>query len=119
MARIMYIGAVVIHASQPKELARWYSEKFGMPATFEHRGGFFGGFETAAGPVHIAIVPKEDSGVAAQGNMSVTFRVNDYAGYLRELRNHGLEPVGTSRDDAGQFATFRDPEGNEVAIWGD
>ena len=57
MARIMYIGAVVIHASQPKELARWYSEKFGMPATFEHRGGFFGGFETAAGPVHIAIVP--------------------------------------------------------------
>jgi len=119
MARIMYIGAIVIQANEPKELARWYSEKFGMPTTFEHRGGFYGGFDTASGPVHVGIVPRETPGTSGGSSITVTFRVNDFPGYLNELKKRGLEPIGTSRDDAGEFASFRDPEGNEVAIWGE
>lgn len=121
MARIMYIGAVVIQADQPLELARWYSEKFGVPATFEHEGGYYGAFDTASGQVHFGIVPREDATSKGCANITVTFRVNDFPGYMRELQKRGLQPIGSSRGKAGagEFASFRDPEGNEIGIWGD
>jgi predicted enzyme related to lactoylglutathione lyase len=119
MARILYVGAVVIQAEQPKELARWYAEKFGLPTTFEHSGGYWGGFDTSAGPVQFGIIPRENPGESGRATVSVMFRVNDFPGYLQELKKRGLEPVGPIREDGGQVAAFRDPEGNEVAICGE
>lgn len=116
-AQILYVGAVVIQASDPMELARWYSEKFGMATNFHHEDGYYGSFDTSSGPFHFAIVPRE-SGGGGSPNISITFRVNNYTAYLKELAKRGLEPIAARLENAGRFATFQDPEGNQVGIWG-
>jgi predicted enzyme related to lactoylglutathione lyase len=34
------------------------------------------------------------------------------------VKAQGIKPIQTSDDDEGRFATFKDPEGNLVSIWG-
>jgi predicted enzyme related to lactoylglutathione lyase len=46
------------------------------------------------------------------------FHVGDYDNFVAARAAHGLTPVSTSADPYGRFATFHDPEGNEVAVWG-
>lgn len=118
MAKLVYVGGLVLQAHSPRELARWYTDKFGLSVGIEYEGGLYGGFRTGDGGFHFGIVPRTDESVQA-GGISITFRVDDFDGYLAQLRANGLQPESEEHHDEGRFATFRDPEGYEVAIWGE
>lgn len=120
MAKLDYVGGLVIQAKHPRDLARWYSEKFGLLMGVEYDGGIYGGFRTDAMSFHFGIVPgKRHSKSNEVEDVGITFHVDDFQGYLAELKERGLEPVGEAHDEEGDFAVYRDPEGHKLTIWGD
>jgi predicted enzyme related to lactoylglutathione lyase len=117
-AAIQYVGAVSINPSQDaKVLADWY-ERFGIQ-TREVKGGYYGTFQTAAGPFFFAIHPRRrDAAAKSSGSVSVVLRVSNYDLYLANLTKNNLVPKSTEADSTGRFAHFIDPDGNEMTIWG-
>jgi len=116
---IQYVGAISIQPSQDaKILADWY-QKFGVDLQ-STGGAYWGSFETLAGPFAFAIhSKKDDASKKSSGSVSVVFRVNDYNGYVSVLEKRGLKPESVESDYSGYFAHYRDPDGNEMTIWGD
>lgn len=118
MAQLEFVGGLVIPAARPRELARWYSERFGLLMGVELNGGIYGGFSSSAGAFHFGIVPRRGlRRGGAGGGVAITFHVDNFDQYVAELRERGLEPVGEAHDEEGHFASYRDPEGNELTIW--
>jgi predicted enzyme related to lactoylglutathione lyase len=114
-----YVGAVAINPCQdPRVLAEWYS-KFGIE-THEASGGFYGTFQTPAGPFFFGIHPKrKDAPKASSASVSIVFRVDDYDRYISDVAKRGLTPFKVDPPDSeGRFAHFKDPDGNEVTLWG-
>jgi predicted enzyme related to lactoylglutathione lyase len=117
VAKIEYVGGIEIRSGSPETLARWYTEKFGLAATFEYEGGYYGIIDTPAGPLHFGMTPRKD-GAGFDKNVALTFRVSDFSAYLAQLEAAGLQPVQEMEDQEGRFAVFHDPEDNELLIWG-
>jgi predicted enzyme related to lactoylglutathione lyase len=115
---IQYVGAVSINPSQEaKVLADWY-ERFGIQ-THEVKGGYYGTFQTPAGPFFFGIHPRRrDASAKSSGSVSVVLRVSNYDLYLANLAKNNLVPKSTESDSTGRFAHFIDPDGNEMTIWG-
>jgi predicted enzyme related to lactoylglutathione lyase len=118
-AKILYVGAISINPCQDaKILADWYA-RFGIE-TKEVRGGYYGKFDTAAGTFVFGIHPKKaNSPQKSSGSVSVVFRVENFERSLLALKNKGLSPDKIEKDQQGQFASFHDPDGNKVTIWGE
>lgn len=116
---IQYVGSISINPSQDaKVLADWYS-KFGVETQLM-QGGYYGTFNTAGGPFYFGIHPKKElAPKTSSASVSVVFRVNDYDGYVEMLKGRGLVAESTEGDSSGRFAHYRDPDGNEMTIWGD
>jgi predicted enzyme related to lactoylglutathione lyase len=119
LAQLDYVGGLVIQAKDPRRLAQWYSEKFGLLMGVEYDGGIYGGFRNDTVSFHFGIVPAKDRSRSGEGGVAITFHVDDFEGYVAELTERGLKPVGEAHDEEGHFAIYRDPEGHELTIWGD
>lgn len=116
---IQYVGAVSIEPSQDaKVLANWY-QKFGIE--LQTAGGiYWGTFQTPGGPFAFAIHAKKPSAPKkSSGSVSVVFRVSNYKDYVSMLEKNGLKAKSVESDSSGNFAHYRDPDGNEMTIWGD
>lgn len=113
------VGSVVIMSQKPDSVAAWYAEKLELATPIKHQGGHYGGFATADGPLHFGVMPyPEGMPVSRGGGMAVTFRVKDFDRYLARVKARGLQPIMEHKDHEGRFATFIDPEGNAIGIWG-
>jgi glyoxylase I family protein len=114
-----YVGGTAIQAKDPKALSAWYNDRFGLPIKGEMPGGAYGGFEWNGTSFNIAIVAAGGKHPgAAPGTAYLVFHVADYDAFIAARAAQGLTPVSTSNDGMGRFASFHDPEGNEVAVWG-
>lgn len=108
-----------MQAKDPKTLAAWYNDSFGLPIKGEMGGGFFGGFDWNETSFNIAIVAAGGAHPgSAPGTAYLVFHVGDYDGFLAARAAKGLTPFSSENTDYGRFAKFRDPEGNEVDVWG-
>ena len=117
---IRYVGALIIQAIEPQRLAEWYETYFDFETTLEHDGGYFGAFDTERGPFHFGIVPvADDNELTTLPNVVITFRVDDFPAVVEVFAEDGFEPLTIAEDEEGRYATYRDPEGNQVSIWGD
>ena len=116
--RPLYVGSVSVNPSQDaKILADWYT-KIGLQ-THEVGGGYYGTFNTPGGAFFFGIHPKRKSASAtSSASVSVVFRIDEYDRYLAEVKNRGLTPDSVEQDEQGRFAHFKDPDGNEVTLWG-
>jgi|SRR5579862_4034641 len=115
---LRYVGAVAINPCQDAEiLADWYS-KIGLE-THEAGGGFYGTFKTAGGPFFFAVHPKrKDAPKTSSASVSLVFGIDDYDRYIAEVARRGLTPLSVEQDSTGRFAHFKDPDGNEITLWG-
>jgi predicted enzyme related to lactoylglutathione lyase len=115
-----YVGGTAIQAKDPKALAAWFTDVFGMAIKGEMPGGLYGGFEWNDQSFNIAIVAAGGKHPgAAPGTAYLVFRVGDYDAFIAGLAAKGLVPFATTGDAKyGHFASFHDPEGNEVDVWG-
>jgi glyoxylase I family protein len=115
-----YVGGTAIQAKDPKALSAWYNDLFGLPIKGEMPGGAYGGFDWNGTSFNIAIVTAGGSHPgSAPGTAYLVFHVGDYDAFLAARATKGLTPFKTTPDEGyGRFASFRDPEGNEVDVWG-
>ncbi len=68
---------------------------------------------------NLAIVAADGSHPgSAPGTAYLVFHVGDYDAFVAERAAKGLTPFAVSADEYGRFAKYRDPEGNEVDVWG-
>src|ERR1051326_5012181 len=97
-AKILYVGAIAINPCQDaKVLADWYS-RFGIE-TKEYQGGYYGQFNTAAGPFFFGIhAKKADAPKKCSASISVVFRVENFQESLLALKSKGLLPDSTEKD---------------------
>jgi predicted enzyme related to lactoylglutathione lyase len=117
-ASILYVGSVSINPSQEaKVLAAWYA-RLGVE-TKEMGGGYYCQIDTAAGPFFFGIHrKKKDAPHKSSASVSIVFRVENFETRIATLTAEGLAPESTEKDSTGQFAHFRDPDGNQVTLWG-
>ena len=115
--KIEYVGGIVIHAKDPTSLAAWYTNTFGFETSMKFEGGYYGGFRAPWGELHFGIVPAKEN-VDHKSNISITFRVSNFDSYLEQLKQRDLIPSKSTQDQEGRFASFVDPEGNNISIWG-
>jgi predicted enzyme related to lactoylglutathione lyase len=114
-----YVGGTAIQAKDPKALNAWYGDVFGLPMMGAMGDGFYGGFEWNNTSFNIAIVAAGGKHPgAAPGTAYLVFHVSDYDAFIAARAAKGATPVETTKDEMGRFATFKDPEGNEVGVWG-
>ena len=117
---IRYVGALVIQALEPKKLAAWYTRYFEFEVSLEHEGGFFGAFETERGPFHFGITPYQGNpDIAEPREVIITFRVDNFNSLVKKMKKEKHHPIALAEDDDGKYVMFRDPEGNQISIWGD
>ena len=117
MAKAVGIGGIFLKARDPKALAHWYHNAFGIP---DQGGGSlaFDGPEST-GMTVFAHFPLDTKyfGEGEQQAM-VNFRVDDLDALLAQLAEAGVR-IDPKRDDHpyGKFAWIWDPEGNRVELW--
>jgi hypothetical protein len=116
---IQYVGAIAINPSHDtKVVADWY-KRFGFDLQL-YEGGYYGFFKTPAGPFYFAVHPKRaDAAKESSSSVSIVFRVNDFNGYVSMLKKQGLDAQSVESDATGHFAHYKDPDGNEMTVWGD
>jgi predicted enzyme related to lactoylglutathione lyase len=118
-ARIEYLGGITICADDPKSLADWYTNKFGIPVDHEYRGMYYGTLKFNDVELNMGIHPVSADCQKPPKGFAMTFHVDDYDGYLEKLARKGLVPYKTDPPSGyGRFAYFLDLEKHEVAIWG-
>jgi catechol 2,3-dioxygenase-like lactoylglutathione lyase family enzyme len=68
--------------------------------------------------VLLELVPAlDDSRMAGGGNARLCLRVDDIEYVSARLRERGVAIGVAHREENGRFASFRDPDGNELALW--
>jgi catechol 2,3-dioxygenase-like lactoylglutathione lyase family enzyme len=117
--RIQYVGGITLCANNPKTLAQWYTDKFGLKIDGEYHGIYFGSVKYKDIEMDFGIHPAGDDCHKAEKGFAITFHVDNYARYIDKLKSKGLVPSDTDKEPNGQFAYFLDLENNKIAIWGD
>jgi catechol 2,3-dioxygenase-like lactoylglutathione lyase family enzyme len=118
-ARLQYVGAITINSANPKASSVWYTEKFGLDVSSEYHGIYYGSFSTKSGDFNLGIHPLRAGVKLGAPSMAITFRVSDFAKYTADLKSRGLVPIREENDETGHFFTVKDPDGNEITVWGE
>lgn len=117
MERALGIGGIFFKAKDPKALAQWYEQNFGIPPVPTSYGG--ASWETEAGTTVFAPFPEKTSyfGTAGQQWM-LNLRVRDLDKMAAQLRANGVAvEIDPETYPNGRFAKVVDPEGNPVQLW--
>jgi predicted enzyme related to lactoylglutathione lyase len=118
--KIQYVGGITLCANNPKALAQWYTEKFGLDLTEPSDGKIYWGRVLYKDmEMDFGIHPAGKDCPKAENGFVITFHVDNYARYADKLKSKGLVPDDTA--DAGKFGKFAyysDIENNKIAIWG-
>lgn len=123
MAKITNIGAVMIYANDPEMLARWYATHLGLGIAYNQSNKrYFGEVgerrgENAAPVIQFGIYPAESKLAAEHHAIMVNYEVDDFDGFLAQLRSKGVEVEEVVDEGWARFAYVTDPEGNRIEFW--
>jgi predicted enzyme related to lactoylglutathione lyase len=121
MARVTGIGGVFLRSSDPKALAKWYSENLGITLADFNGFAFPWSDEVPEGSGMTAwsAFPTDTSyfGDGPQQAM-INYRVDDLDALLATLSAAGVW-IDPKRDDQpyGSFAWIKDCDGNRLELW--
>jgi predicted enzyme related to lactoylglutathione lyase len=122
MKKITGLGGVFIKAKDPKALAVWYQDAFGL--NFNNNSYIDLPFTDEEGKIspgyNVLSFFKADSNYFAPSDKQVmlNLRVHDLFALLDELKNKNVTIVGDPLDEEyGKFGWVMDPEGNKIELW--
>jgi len=117
MERISGIGVIFVRSRDPRALAQWYEDHFGIskvPDTYEE-----GSWWQDTGPTVFAPYDDQNEYLSRfQANLILNFRVENLDRMVEQLRGSGIAvDVDPDVYPNGRFAHLTDPEGNPVQLW--
>jgi catechol 2,3-dioxygenase-like lactoylglutathione lyase family enzyme len=117
------IGGVFLFAEDPKALAGWYAQHFGLSFNEWEPGACYGlefGYTDADGTcAHTVFSIQKAKGLLGDGRPEcmVNWRVADLEAFCAALEAEGI-PIEKGEDCTyGRFAWIRDPEGHRVELY--
>lgn len=117
MEQVSGIGGVFFKSKDPEALAQWYEDMLGVkraPASYDESPWW----QEAGSTVWAPMTADSDHFGSNGATWTVTFRVNNLAAMVDQLREAGLDvSVDPDLYPNGQFAETVDPEGNPVQLW--
>jgi predicted enzyme related to lactoylglutathione lyase len=108
------IGGFFFRARDPKALAAWYREHFGIGVQ-PH-----GLWHQEAGPSVFAPFSATTDYFAADKQWMLNLRVDDLSAAVHALTAAGIEVITKpewNSEETGHFARVHDPEGNPIELW--
>jgi predicted enzyme related to lactoylglutathione lyase len=115
MANIDGVGAIMIYAAKPQELADWYSEKLGITTHSNEDGTYTGVIPNTK--IFFGIFPEEQNRPSTGRNTMVNYHVTNFLDFCQHLKKAGVAMEKTMAEKEGLFAYIRDGEGNPIEIW--
>ncbi|MFI5202654.1 MAG: VOC family protein [Candidatus Kapaibacterium sp.] len=112
----MELNLINLNVSDWEGMVKWYQDVLGLtPLTLqpEHRYGWLD-----AGPVRLGINGTHEA-VEPSGRVAIQFEVKNLNEEMARLGALGCEffDVQNDEEDGYRMASFRDPEGNAIAIY--
>lgn len=117
------IGGVFLYAEDPKALAGWYAQHFGLSFMEWEPGVCFGlDFESTDADgteAHTVFSIQKAKGPLGDGRPEcmVNWRVADLEAFCAALEAEGISIDTREEYDYGRFAWVRDPEGHRVELY--
>lgn len=118
--RVQSVGCIVIHADKPAKLSNWYATVMGIKTEFDSDEEVFQGtlLDPATGAQVLFGITKSNKPLGQDGRaIMVTYRVDDFDGFLDYVRSQNVAIDGVSDFPQGKFAYSTDPEGDPIEIW--
>jgi predicted enzyme related to lactoylglutathione lyase len=107
------IGGIFFRSKEPKLLAAWYTEHFGINDAQSETM-----WQTEGGITVFSPFKHDSDYFPAQQPCMVNFRVHDLDGFLSKLSAAGVSVDAQRMDEPyGKFAWVYDPEGNKIELW--
>ncbi|MDQ2905161.1 MAG: VOC family protein [Ktedonobacteraceae bacterium] len=126
MAHVSGIGGVFIYSNDPKALAEWYTNHFGIEFEADKKEENFwmlfhsrdDNEPSKRTNTVFAIMPAKTPLGPRRGEYMINYKVDDLQGFIEQLKTKGVnaEPV---EDDGhiGKFTWITDPEGNRIELY--
>jgi predicted enzyme related to lactoylglutathione lyase len=120
MAKVVGIGAVMIHANDAEALARWYSDCLGIETEFSSEDGCYYAElkdRTSGKLTPFGIYPAQAPLAEASRAVMVNYKVDDLDEFVVEVEDRGVTVGQVLSYSYGKFAYVTDPEGNPIELW--
>lgn len=108
------IGGIFFRSEDPKKLAKWYEQHFGI-----NQVGTETIWSQEAGPTVFSPFKKDtDYFGSEKQQFMLNFRVKDIDEFVKILEENGVKIDPKKQDEAyGKFRWVYDPEGNKIELW--
>lgn len=117
MAKILGVGSVFIHSSDPDGLFAWYSQCLGSEA-IESQHSRSALVDTDKLLLWSVVDGDPDSLNHGRNDFTFNLIVDDVDSALRQIEHAGGTIVGEAESgEKGRFGWFIDPDGNKVELW--
>lgn len=116
MAKVTGLGGIFYKVADPDRTRAWYQETLGI-------GGEWGAmfpWKADGAEAYSLLSPFKNSTDyfdPSAAAFMVNLRVDDLEGLLDDLRNKGVEILGTQDEEYGKFAWILDCDGIKVELW--
>lgn len=117
MAKITGLGGIFYKVEDPERTRAWYQENLGIGG--EWGAHFRWADEPNSDPYSLASPFKASSDYfdPSVSPFMINFRVDDLDALTADLREKGIEILGSQNEEYGKFAWILDCDGVKVELW--
>lgn len=116
MAKITGLGGVFYVVSDPEATRAWYRDVLGVSG--EYGPQFLWSDESCAKPYSLVSHFKDDSYIQpGRGGFMINLRVDDLDAFVAQLKESGVDVLGSVDEGYGKFAWLLDPDGVKIELW--
>lgn len=116
MAKITGLGGVFYVVSDPEATRAWYRDVLGVSGDYGPQ--FLWSDESCAKPYSLVSHFKDDSYIQpGRGGFMINLRVDDLDAFVAQLKESGVDVLGSVDEGYGKFAWLLDPDGVKIELW--
>ncbi len=116
MAKITGLGGIFYVVEDPEATRAWYRETLGIDGPYGPQLDW--AEETGEKPYSLISHFKDEEYIKpGRGGFMINLRVDDLDVFLLQLREKGVDVLGSVDEGYGKFAWLLDPDGVKIELW--